>query len=71
MKMAPVKSSNIAAIGYENGVMHVQFVGGGTYVLSNVTPKEHADFMASPSKGSHYHAHFRGSERHGAKRHGG
>jgi hypothetical protein len=67
LKLVPVRSSNVQAVGYDpaSRVMHVQFKGGGTYAHRGVTPAEHAAFMAAPSLGSHYSAKFKG--RHAAK----
>lgn len=59
--MIPVQSSNLAAIGYDPTarVMHVSFRGGGTYHHTDVPPEAYRKFMASPSKGRHYHEHVR------------
>ena len=63
MKLIPIEnSSNIKAVGYdpERREMRVQFVGGQIYTHADVPVIAHAKFIASPSKGSHYHDHFRG-----------
>lgn len=52
MKMLPVSSSNIVAIGYENGTMHVQFKSG-TYRYDNVSALFHKELMNYPSKGAY------------------
>lgn len=61
MKLQPVQSSNVQAIGYDPAkhVMHVQFRGGATYAHEGVSPDQHQAFMDSPSKGKHYHATFK------------
>lgn len=61
MKMVPVNSSNVEAVGYDpaNREMHVRFKGSSTYVHHNVGPDEHAAFVKSPSLGKHYHANFK------------
>jgi len=51
MKMQPVTSSHILAVGFEDGTMHVQFKNG-TYRYDNVPEQFHKDLMASESKGS-------------------
>jgi hypothetical protein len=55
MKMEPVESSNIRAIGHDPKTltMRVEFKNGGTYEYANVPAHAHADFMSSPSKGQH------------------
>jgi len=52
MEMVPVQSSNVAAIGFEAGLMRVQFLDGAVYEYQ-ATEQEHADLMAAKSKGSH------------------
>lgn len=63
MNLVPVKSQNVAAIGYdaEAKILSVQFKGSGrVYRYSNVPPQVHADFMAAESKGSFLHTDIRG-----------
>lgn len=62
MKLIPVEnSSNVQAIGYDpqSREMQVQFKGGAIYTHANVPVIEHAKFVASESKGTHYHNQFR------------
>ena len=63
MKLIPIEnSSNIEAIGYDvqSRQMHVRFKGGTIYAHDDVTPLKHAEFIASKSKGAHYHENFKG-----------
>lgn len=62
MKLIPVQSSNIRAVGYDPATreMQVQFLGGGIYSHSEITPQKHAEFVAAKSKGKHYNDVFRG-----------
>ena len=65
----PVKSSNIAAIGYQNGVLQVDFKGsgkkpGGRYQYPGVTHEEYtalmtADMDPEKSVGSVFHSGVR------------
>jgi hypothetical protein len=66
--MDAVDSSNIEAIGYnaESRELHVQFKGGSVYIHEEFPPSLAAEFKASPSKGSFYHAHIK--NRFNAKR---
>jgi hypothetical protein len=59
--MDAVDSSNIEAIGYrpESRECHVQFKGGATYVHEEFPADLYAEFKASPSKGSFYHARIK------------
>lgn len=60
-QLKPVKSSNIAAVGYDEATkeMHVKFHTGATHVYSDVTPEKHAAFVGADSIGSHFHQHIR------------
>lgn len=49
--MIEVQSSNVAAIGFDNGLMRVRFRDGAEYEYPDITEAQHADLMASPSKG--------------------
>lgn len=53
MKMHPVKSSHIEAIGHSGSTMHVTFKGGRTYAYSGVTPEAFEKFKNAESKGRH------------------
>lgn len=50
--MVPVESSNVAAIGFSDGTLRVQFLDGAAYEYP-ATEQEHADLMAAKSKGAH------------------
>lgn len=50
METAAVESSNVARIGYADGVLRVEFRNGAIYHYG-ATPEEHAALMASASKG--------------------
>lgn len=61
--MTPLKSSTIAAVGYDPGrqVMTVQFNSRPEpYDFHGVPPELHEQFMAAPSPGSFFHQNFRG-----------
>jgi hypothetical protein len=50
-----VDSSNIEQIGYDAGAMElwVRFVGGATYVYTEVPPSTYEELMSADSKGSY------------------
>ena len=52
MKMIPIKSSNIVAVGFDESKkeLHIQFKGS-TYIYSDVTPDVYSMFLQSGSKG--------------------
>jgi hypothetical protein len=60
MDMHAVKSSNVAKIGYENGLLVVEFKNGSTYHHADVPQSVYDDLMAASSKGGHYAKAIRG-----------
>lgn len=55
MKRQSVFSTDIRSIGYENGVLEIEFLGGSIYTYPNV-PKFHFDYMVSnPHPGTYFH----------------
>ena len=62
MKMIPVNSEAISAIGYDlaTGMMNVRFTNGNLYTFCGV-PRGVADaFLSASSHGEHYNVHIRG-----------
>ncbi len=59
MIMQPVSSSNIAAIGYENGILHIRFHSGGLYEYSDVPESVYRGLMSASSHGQYFHAHIK------------
>ena len=57
MEMISVRSSAIAAIGYDpvTGRMRVRFRDGGTYDFCGVPEHVFLEFIHAPSKGRYYH----------------
>jgi hypothetical protein len=53
MERTPVKSSNVASVGYDgaNKILEVAFRSGGIYQYTGVEPKTHADLMGAESVG--------------------
>ena len=62
--MQPVKSSAIAAIGYEptNKSIHVQFNSGGTHQFGPFEQKHYKAMLNAPSIGKHYHQYIKHKE---------
>jgi hypothetical protein len=65
VKLEPVTSSNIAAVGYDHATrtLGVQFKSGGTYHYHDVSPEEHRALVSADSIGSHFHQHIRSGKR--------
>lgn len=62
MKRTPVKSSQIASVGYdsETQTLEIEFANGGNvYRYSNVPPTLHAELMNDGSIGAFFHKHIR------------
>ena len=60
MKMTPVSSSNLSAIGYDRGTMHIRFNSGGTYAYYDVPEDVYRDLMNADSKGRYFNYHIKG-----------
>lgn len=60
MQLQPVTgSSNIKAVGFENGTLHVEFQNGATYEYRNVSEELYQRFLAAPSLGKFLNQHIR------------
>lgn len=61
MKLKPVTSSSINAIGYEpeSKTLHVEFSSGRAYHYTGVEPEEHEALVNAPSIGAHFSKHIR------------
>jgi hypothetical protein len=59
--LKPVKSSNLAAIGYDPATkrMAVNFKSGGTHVYHDVGQEHFDAFADAESVGKHFHSHIR------------
>lgn len=64
MNMIPVSSSNLSAVGYENGTLYVSFHSGGLYSYANVPESVYRGLMSASSKGSYFAAYIKNSYRY-------
>lgn len=66
MTHVPVSSSHIESVAYDPGtnVMEVQFRNGHLYRYENVPARAHAQFVAAPSVGRHFHQAINGQFQH-------
>lgn len=60
MKMVPVDSSNLEAVGYAQGTMAVSFRNGTEYEYYSVPQTVYEDLLSSPSKGQYLHRFVKG-----------
>lgn len=56
MKLKPVESSNLAAVGYDPKVkrLEVKFQSGGTYSYAGVSARKVANLLKAESIGSYF-----------------
>lgn len=61
LNLKPVKSSNIAALGYdpEAKALTVQFKSGALHRYADVPPETHAEMLDAESIGKYFHANVR------------
>ena len=59
MKREKVTSSNIASIGWEEGVLEVEFLSGGVYQYDSVGEEIYRCFLDAESKGKYFRQYIR------------
>lgn len=61
MERIPVKSRDIAVVGYdaEANTLEVVFRLGGVYHYKDVAPGTHREFLNAPSLGTYFRDHIR------------
>ena len=66
MDRSPVKSSNVASVGYEPSTktMEVEFKDGSIYHYHGVESTIHSDLVSSKSIGKFLHANVKGQYKH-------
>jgi len=62
MKMTPVESSNLSAVGYDEKTqtMNVRFNSGGLYAYYNEPEKTYRKLMDADSHGSYFNTFIKG-----------
>jgi len=66
MGRQPVRSSNLAAVGYdpESRILEIEFPDSGVYQYFDVPQSVYDDLMSAPSHGKFFHAHIRNKYRY-------
>lgn len=66
MNMIPVSSTNLAAIGYDEGshTLRVEFQNGGTYDYFDVPEREFEALRSASSHGQYIAQHIKGKYRY-------
>lgn len=59
IQLTPVKSSNIAELGWNDGVLHVRFKNGGLFSYSGITNAMYDELLKAESIGSHFSKHIK------------
>jgi hypothetical protein len=59
MNRQNVTSSDIRSIGYENGVLEIEFIFGGIYQYPGVPLETYKQLMSASSHGTYFHAHIK------------
>ena len=59
IQLTPVKSSNITKLGWNDGVLHVEFSNGGLFSYSGVTSQMYNELLEAKSIGAHFAKHIR------------
>ena len=59
MRREPVESSNLATVGFSDGVLEIEFRHGGVYQYFNVPVSVYEGLIAAESKGKYFHQFIR------------
>lgn len=60
MERKPVESSRMRSVGFENGVMEIEFPTGGVYTYHGPKVEQHYNgLMAADSKGKYFNENIR------------
>ena len=59
VQLTPVKSSNIAKLGWHDGVLHVEFSNGGRFSYSGISNAAYNELLGAKSIGAHFAKHIR------------
>ncbi len=60
MHRIPVESSNLATVGFENGVLEIEFKHGGVYQYFNIPESVFLDLLKADSKGTYHNKYIKG-----------
>lgn len=64
MNMTNVESSNVLAVGYDNGTLEVHFHSGGKYQYFDVPASVYENFLNADSKGKFLHYNIKNKYRY-------
>ncbi|MCL2629649.1 MAG: KTSC domain-containing protein [Alphaproteobacteria bacterium] len=55
----PVESSNLKSVGFDSGVLVIEFKSGSIYEYSDVPANVHSELMKAKSKGKYFHKNIK------------
>jgi hypothetical protein len=64
MKRLLVRSSNLASIGYDDGILEIEFNAGGIYQYHNVPNYVYENLMEARSHGKYFASNVKNSYRY-------
>lgn len=64
MRRLPVRSSNLASIGYDDEVLEIEFNSGGIYQYHNVPSIVYEQLMSARSHGKYFASNIKNSYRY-------
>ena len=59
MNRQPVSSSDICSVGFENGVLEIQFHSGGIYQYNGVSQDTYYGLISASSCGKYFHRYIK------------
>lgn len=59
MQRVPVSSSNLKSVGYESGILEIEFHGSGIYQYSHVPQSVYEGLMGATSKGTFFNQYIK------------
>ena len=60
MERIPVESSNMMSIGWDNGILEIEFKGNKVYQYFGVPKEVYTSMMLAESAGKFFHANIKG-----------
>jgi hypothetical protein len=64
LQMLPVESSNIDAVGFHDGALHIRFKNGGHFVYAGVPFATYVELLNAASSGGHFAQYVKGKYTH-------
>jgi len=59
MNRTYVSSTDLVSVGYENGILEIEFKGNNVYQYFNVPQSVYNGLLSAGSKGTYFHSHIK------------